>query len=91
MIMLNQETSSYIDLIIDEPYKIGHWVGFNDLTSLHNEWIQMMMFSKDDETLLAHRGSYKTTCLSIAIALLMLLKPNMTIIFLRKIFKEIYH
>ena len=82
--MLNQEVSSYIDLIIDEPYKIGHWVGFNDLTSLHNTWIQMMMFSKDDETLLAHRGSYKTTCLSIAIALLMLLKPNMTIIFLRK-------
>lgn len=82
--MLNQETSSYIDLIIDEPYKIGHWVGFNDLTPLHNKWIQMMMFSKEDETLLAHRGSYKTTCLSIAIALLMLLKPNMTIIFLRK-------
>lgn len=84
MIMLNQETSSYIDLIIDEPYKIGHWVGFNDLTPLHNNWIQMMMFSKSDETLLAHRGSYKTTCLSIAIALLMLLYPNMTIIFLRK-------
>lgn len=84
MIMLNQETSKYVDLIIDEPYKIGHWVGFNDLTSLHNTWIQMMMFSKEDETLLAHRGSYKTTCLSIAIALLMLLKPNMTIIFLRK-------
>ena len=84
MIMLNQETSKYIDLIIDEPYKIGHWVGFNDLTPLHNEWIKMMMFSKVDETLLAHRGSYKTTCLSIAIALLMLIKPNMTIIFLRK-------
>ena len=84
MIMLNQEKSNYIDLILDEPYKIGHWVGFEDLTSLHNEWIQMMMFSKSDETLLAHRGSYKTTCLSIAIALLMLLKPNMTIIFLRK-------
>lgn len=84
MIMLNQETSKYVDLIIDEPYKIGHWVGFNDLTELHNEWIQMMMFSKEDETLLAHRGSYKTTCLSIAISLLMLLYPNMTIIFLRK-------
>ena len=84
MNMLNQETSKYVDLIIDEPYKIGHWVGFDDLTPLHNQWIQMMMFSKEDETLLAHRGSYKTTCLSIAIALLMLLRPNMTIIFLRK-------
>ena len=38
MIMLNQETTKYVDLILEEPYKIGHWVGFNDLTSLHNEW-----------------------------------------------------
>ena len=82
--MLNPEKNKYLDLIIDEPYKIGHWLGFTDLTELHNEWIQMMMFSKLDETLLAHRGSYKTTCISIALALLMLIKPNMPIIFLRK-------
>lgn len=44
----------------------------------------MMMFSDQDETLLAHRGSYKTTCLSIAIALLMILYPNKIIIFNRK-------
>lgn len=82
--MLNPEASKYIDLILEEPYKIGHWVGFNDLTELHNEWIKMMMLSKEDETLLAHRGSYKTTCLSIAISLLMIAFPNLTIIFLRK-------
>ena len=78
------ESNKYLDLIIEEPYKIGHWVGFEDLTELHNGWIQAMMFGKEDETLLAHRGSYKTTCLSIAIALLMILKPNMPIIFFRK-------
>lgn len=81
---MTDEAKKYIDLIYDEPYKIGHWLGFNDLIELHNSWLKMMMFSKTDETLLAHRGSYKTTCLSIAIALLMILKPNMTIIFLRK-------
>lgn len=81
---MNDEAKKYVDLIYDEPYKIGHWLGFNDLTELHNQWIKMMMFSEQDETLLAHRGSYKTTCLSIAIALLMLIKPNMPIIFLRK-------
>lgn len=79
-----EERNKYLDLIMDEPYKIGHWLGFKDLTELHNGWIQMMMFSEEDKTLLAHRGSYKTTCLSIAIALLMVLFPRLTIIFLRK-------
>jgi hypothetical protein len=81
---MKEEQKKYLDLIVDEPYKIGHWLGFKDLTELHNEWIKLMMFSEEDKTLLAHRGSYKTTCLTLAIALLMIIKPNMTIIFLRK-------
>lgn len=81
---MTADQKKYLDLIINEPYKIGHWLGFTDLTELHNEWLKMMMFSEEDKTLLAHRGSYKTTCLSLAIALLMIIKPNMTIIFLRK-------
>ena len=82
--MSTTERNKYLDLIIDEPATIGHWLGFKDLTNLHNSWMQMMMFSKQDETLLAHRGSYKTTCLSIVLALLMLIAPNMLIIFFRK-------
>ncbi len=74
----------YLDLIYEEPYKIGQWVGFKDLTELHNVWLREMMFSEVDETLLAHRGSYKTTCLTIAIALMMVIRPNKNIIFLRK-------
>ena len=81
---MNSEAKAYLDQIINEPYKIGQWLGFEDLTELHNEWLKLMMFSEEDETLLAHRGSYKTTCLSIAIALLMLIYPNLIIIFLRK-------
>ena len=81
---MDSEAKVYLDQIIKEPYKIGHWLGFDDLTELHNEWLKLMMFSEEDETLLAHRGSYKTTCLSIAIALLMLIFPNLIIIFLRK-------
>lgn len=82
--MSTTEREKYLDLIIDEPATIGHWLGFDDLTDLHNSWMQMMMFSPQDETLLAHRGSYKTTCLSIVLALLMLIKPNILIIFFRK-------
>ena len=76
--------TEYLDLICEEPYIIGQELGFPDLTVLHNEWIQSMMFSEQDETILAHRGSYKTTCLTIAISFLMVIKPNDNIIFIRK-------
>ena len=74
----------YLDLIYDEPYKIGQWLGFNLLTELHNDWLKDMIFGEEDETLLAHRGSYKTTCLSVAFALIMIIYPNDDIIFTRK-------
>lgn len=81
---MKENQRKILDLIIDEPVQIGLRLGFNDLTDIHNKWLKMMMFSEDDFTLLAHRGSYKTTCLSIAIAIMMVIYPNMTIIFLRK-------
>lgn len=81
---MNKDAQAHLDIIKNEPYKIGQWLGFEDLTELHNEWLKLMMYSEDDETLLAHRGSYKTTCLSIAIALLMIIFPNLIIMFLRK-------
>ncbi len=52
---MTNEAKRYLDLIIDEPVKMGHWLGFTDLTDLHNGWLKLMMFSKQDETLLAHR------------------------------------
>ena len=73
-----------LDLIKNEPVKIGQLLGFEDLTDIHNEWLKKMIFERVDITLLAHRGSYKTTCLSVAIALIMILFPNKNIIFLRK-------
>lgn len=73
-----------LNLIRDEPYKLGLCVGFKDLTQLHNSWIRSFLFDSDDQTLLAHRGSYKTSCLSVAIALLIILEPKKNIIFLRK-------
>ena len=74
----------YLDLIYDEPYKIGQWLGFDLLTDIHNIWLKDMIFGVDDETLLAHRGSYKTTCLSVAFTLIMIVFPNKNIIFTRK-------
>lgn len=74
----------YMDLVINNPVQFGIECGFEDLEDIHNEWIKSFLFAEEDETLLAHRGSYKTTCLSIAIAILLVMFPNQTIIFMRK-------
>jgi hypothetical protein len=43
-----------------------------------------MVIGKADYTLEAHRGSFKTTCVSIAIAIIMILLPTRRILFMRK-------
>ena len=70
--------------IMKEPEKVGWAVGFKDLTPLHGEWISWMVYGIGDYTLQAHRGSYKSSCLAVAIALIMVLDPMKNIIFLRK-------
>lgn len=66
------------------PEILGRQVGFLDMTPLHGEWIREMVFGKGDYTLQAHRGSYKSSCLAVAISLLLVLKPDRNIIFIRK-------
>lgn len=73
-----------LELIKHNPFKIGHWVGFKDLTELHNEWLKKFLFSKKDITLQGHRGSYKTTTLSLFFAIHTIINPNETIMFFRK-------
>ena len=78
-----------LDIIIEEPVKIGDCEGFEDLEDIHNEWIKSFLYAEEDETLLAHRGSYKTTCLSIAIALMIVIYLKLSTIFLRKLYTDI--
>lgn len=73
-----------LKLLKHEPVKIARLLGFKDMGELHNDWLKKMIFAKEDKTILAHRGSYKTTCLSVAIAIMMVLFPFKKIIFLRK-------
>ncbi len=51
---------------------------------MHGVWIREMIGGKEDYTLQAHRGSYKSSCLAVAISLLLILYPQRNIIFLRK-------
>lgn len=73
-----------IALIRDNPYKIGHLLGFTKLTELHNGWIRSMIRRTGDETLQAFRGSYKTTCVSLALSLIILVDPDAKTLFMRK-------
>lgn len=82
---MTQTERKILQQIKDKPYKIANAVGFEDVKEKpHNEWMQSVIFGKGDYTLLAHRGSYKSSCLSVCIALLMVIKPTINILFFRK-------
>lgn len=73
-----------LDDFFDHPEKIGHEVGFTDMSELHGKWIRKMVFGGKDYTLQAHRGSFKSSCLAVAISILLVYFPERNIIFLRK-------
>ena len=82
---MNDQEKAIVKNIKTKPYKIAQAVGFNDVVQYpHNEWMQNIIFGKGDYTLMAHRGSYKSSCLSVCIALIMLINPTINILFLRK-------
>lgn len=72
------------DMLNNEPVIFGIAAGFTDLGDLHNEWLKSFLYATDDQTLLAHRGSYKTTTLAVALALMIVIDPNDNIAFFRK-------
>lgn len=51
--------------IFDEPHILGHFLGYDKLDEIHSEWIKRCWGSQKDENILAHRGSYKTTAVTI--------------------------
>lgn len=82
--MLTKEQSETIEWLRDRPVELGHLLGFTKLKELHNEWMKDMIIGTEDETLQAHRGSYKTTCVSIALSNIIILYPNDKTLFQRK-------
>jgi hypothetical protein len=84
------EAKELIQWLYDHPEQVGIQVGFKDLTAnIHGEWMREMIYGDGDYTLMAHRSSYKSSCLSVAIALMMVLYPTENIIFLRKADKDV--
>lgn len=79
----DMETS--LRLLIDYPAAFGREVGFALLTDgIHAQWIRDMVSGVGDMTLQAHRGSYKTTCVSVGMSVIMITSPRLRIAFIRK-------
>lgn len=68
----------------EHPVKYAHLMGFDRLNQTHDEWLRRILFGSGDWTLQAFRGSYKTTTVSVALALILILFPNMRTAFYRK-------
>ena len=81
---LTEEQKKTILWLRNRPVEFAHVLGFDKLDELHNEWIRDMVYGVDDETLQAHRGSYKTTCVSVALSAIVLVYPNDKTMFMRK-------
>lgn len=74
-----------VRLMLEQPAQVGRWCGFDRLRDdLHGQWMQQMLTTQEDLTILAHRGSCKTTCLTLVIASMLCLFPERSLLFLRK-------
>lgn len=71
--------------MLEHPAALGRRLGYERLRDdLHGQWMRRMLLTSGDMTLQAHRGSYKTTCLCIVLAVLLVTQPDRTLMFLRK-------
>lgn len=86
---LSKRQINMINTVKYNPVAIGKQLGFELLTELHNEWMMEMFNGIEDKTLQAHRGSYKTTCVAIVLALLIVCKPNIKVAFFRKTDRDV--
>jgi len=82
--MMDRQRKKVLTILKDDPVRVGHALGFEKLESLHNQWLIDMVYGHGDKTLQAHRGSYKTTDVSVALLLIMILFPNDRTLFMRK-------
>ena len=72
-------------LLMHHSAKAARLCGLERLTDeLHGHWMKEMICGTEDMTLLAHRGSCKTTCLAFAMAAMLLIYPRRNLLFMRK-------
>lgn len=60
-----QYTIEHLKQIRVQPHILGLIAGKNKLTSLHSQWIRYLWDTNEHLSLQAHRGSYKTTAVTV--------------------------
>lgn len=81
---MNAEQETAYRFLTERPAEFGNMLGYSLLTDLHNGWIRDFVLRRDDWTLQAHRGSYKTTAGNVGLTIRMMLKPAENMMFIRK-------
>ena len=54
-------SDDFLQIVADEPHKLGWLIGRDKLNPLHSEWIKYCWDSDEPRSLQAFRGSYKST------------------------------
>lgn len=74
-----------LDKFFEDIVVFANFLGYDKITKMHNDWFKYLFLNKKELVILqAHRNSYKTTLIIIAIALFLLANPKMTILIVRK-------
>ena len=81
---LTDKQKNLLNRIKNEGHKVAHLVGFEKFNELHAKWLHNMFKNDDIYVLKASRGSFKSSVLTLYIALVILCQPNKTMIFMRK-------
>jgi hypothetical protein len=72
------------------PHAFGKFLGYNDLSQIHSDWILNCWLGRGQRALQAHRNSFKTTSILIvgAVWWLTFFNPDERILFLRKSWEQ---
>ncbi len=82
-------TSQIVEVLKNDPKRFGHYLGYDKLTDIHNVWHKIVWRSKVDQTLMSHRGSYKTSGLLIIGAVIhMIINPAESLCIMRKEYSD---
>jgi hypothetical protein len=78
-------SDDFLQIIAEEPHKLGWFIGRDKLIPLHSEWIKYCWDSNEPRALQAFRGGYKTTSILVIGAIRwMLFHPDDRIGVIRK-------
>jgi hypothetical protein len=78
-----------LELIRDNPHALGWICGYTKLTPLHSEWVKHIWVAGKSVSLMAHRGSFKSTSIVyIGTLWYLLFNPNARIAIVRKTYAD---